>query len=398
MLRWRFCWVVLLAACGTPVGTVADAVVDDAVVDGAADTAEVTALPDAATADAADSAADSAEVAVDGSADVSDSADTSDVALPTCPSAAFAILEGAEVVPQTLLHLKGDAWTCADGTPITKYLWTVKQPAGSNKGFKPTATFANPTFTPDAAGQYEFCLETWDANGAQCCAQTCETVLVVPNNAVHIELLWDTPSDPDQTDTGPAAGADLDLHFGHPMAKQPDVDCDGAPDPWFDKPFDCFWFNNAPEWDSMNPAIGDNPTLDLDDTDGAGPENLNLESPAGTPQDPRAYSIGVHYWDDHKFGVSYASLAVYMFGGVALKIDKVALQPLDMWYVAKLNWPNQLTGASAAPLDVCYQSGDACSGKGKLWQAKGDWCITPCYRNKEFNAAVGNPTPANCPP
>ena len=393
MLRWRF-WLVamVLTACGgnSPL-PMADAGSEDAAADVLPDVPDA-ALPDAATADAAVEVADTAP-------DVPPASDISatDVALATCPSAVIAIVEGNEVVPQTVLHLKGDGSTGANGKTIKKYLWTAKQPAGSNKGFSPSSAFPNPTFTPDAAGDYQFCLDVWDTSGTQSCKQTCAIVAVVPNNAVHVELLWDTPGDADQTDTGPAAGADLDLHFTHPLANQPDVDCDGAPDPWFDNPFDCFWFNNAPEWDSMNPAIGDNPTLDLDDTDGAGPENLNLESPAGTAQDPHAYSIGVHYWNDHKFGPSYATLTVYMFGTIALKVDTVALQPLDMWYVGKLNWPNQLTGTSTPPLNVCYQSGDTCSGKGKMWQPKGDWCITPCYRNKAFNALAGNPTSGNCP-
>lgn len=329
--------------------------------------------------------------------------------LQTCPIAKIEVTEGDEVIPQTTLHLKGDGSKGAGGQAIKTYKWTAKQPAGSAKGFAPSATFPNPTFVPDAAGEYEFCLDVVDVNGVKSCAQTCQKVLVVPNNAVHVELLWDTPADPDQTDTGPGAGADEDLHFANYLASGPDLDCDGTGDPWFNNPFDCFWFNNSPQWGSVNPAIKDDPTLDLDDTDGAGPENLNLEHPEGDASLPRWYAIGVHYWNDHGYGVSYSTINVYLFGAVALHVDKVLQNPLDMWYVGKLNWPNQLTGTNTPPLTVCYQTagskpGDVCAdaanpGKPnpvKMWQPKGEWCITPCYVNPTFAATTGGATPSNC--
>lgn len=393
MLRWRFWLVVLLAACGTPVGTVAEAVVDDAAADALAEVAINVAPPDSVTSEDAEVSADGAD---------SQDAETSDVPLPTCPSAAIEILEGAEVVPQTTLHLNGNGSTGASGSGVKKYKWTVKQPAGSSQGFTPNANFANPTFVPNATGEYEFCLDVWDANGVQSCAQTCVTVLVVPSNAVHIELLWDTPGDPDQTDKGPGAGADLDLHFADQLAEGPDLDCDGKGDPWFNNPFDCFWFDPSPPWGVSDPTIKDDPTLDLDDNDGAGPENLNLEQPEGTVAMPHWYGIGVHYWNDHKFGPSYATVTVYLFGAVALKVDKIAMNPLDMWYVGKLNWPNQLTGTNTPPLTVCYRTagskpGDVCAGKAKMWQSAGEWCITPCYSNPTFAATPGSKLPKNCP-
>ena len=40
--------------------------------------------------------------------------------------------------------------------------------------------------------------------------------------------------------------------------------------------FDCFWFNAHPNWGSFDPSVDDDPGLDRDDTDGAGPENLFL--------------------------------------------------------------------------------------------------------------------------
>ncbi len=314
----------------------------------------------------------------------------------TCPQAKVSVKEGEEVVPQTPLHLKGDGSVAPNGT-IKKYKWTVKQPPGSNKPLSPNFSFPNPTLTADAAGEYEFCLEVWDGNDVKSCDPACVKVNVVPNNAIHVELLWDTPGDPDQNDTGPMAGADMDLHFAHALASGPDIDCDGNGDPWFSNPFDCFWFNSNPGWGSADAGAGDDPSLDLDDTDGAGPENLNLASPEGNAKDPNAYSVGVHYWNDHGFGPSYATVTVFLQGVVTLKVDKIKMDPLDMWYVGKINWPNQLTSGPLPPISMCYQSGDACLGlsdpnnpkAGKMWKPVGDWCITKCYVNELFIAAAG---------
>ncbi|MBM4342084.1 MAG: hypothetical protein FJ100_01710 [Deltaproteobacteria bacterium] len=307
----------------------------------------------------------------------------------TCPIAKVIVVEGEQVVPQTTIHLKGDKSQAPGGGTIKKYKWTVKQPAGSNQPLLPNASFANPSILANASGEYEFCLEVWDANDSKSCVPACQKVLVIPNNALHIELLWDTPSDPDQTDSGPAAGADLDLHFAHPLASTLDLDCDGQADPWFSNPWDTFWFNAAPEWGGAG-NTKDNPTLDLDDTDGAGPENLNLVDPEGTVDDPVAYHVGVHYWNDHGYGTSYATVSIYIQGGLALQFTKVKMDPLDMWFVGRVNWPNTASGGSKKVFDTCYQSGYSCPAKKNLmWQPKGDWCITKCYVNKVFNGSVG---------
>jgi hypothetical protein len=321
----------------------------------------------------------------------------------TCPKAKVSVLEGEEVVPQTILHLKGEQSVAPGGGTIKKYQWTAKQPAGSGKAFGPNSSYVNPTFTPDAAGEYEFCLDVWDQNNTKSCTPACVTVLVVPNNAIHVELLWDTPADADQTDAGVNAGADMDLHFAHPLGSGPDLDCDGTPDPWFSNPFDTFWFNPNPNWGAALAGANDDPSLDLDDTDGAGPENLNLENPEGDAGNPIAYSVGIHYWHDHGYGTSLASVRIYLQGVLALNIDKVEMDPLDMWYVAKIHWPNQLTGVDQPPFTVCKQSGDACIGQqdatnpkgGKMWKPAGDWCITKCYENKSFTASTTT-TSAKC--
>jgi len=279
-------------------------------------------------------------------------------AVVLCPTAVIQVAEGGEVIPQTVLHLYGDQSYAATGT-IAKWDWSVDQPLGSQSVFIPSNTFPNPTFEVNVAGKYTFNLTVYDEQNVPSCAPDTFEVVVIPDEAIHIELLWHTPEDPDETDEGPEAGSDLDLHFTHPWAGGPDLDGDGQPDGWFDQPFDCFWFNSHPEWGSFDPSIDDNPGLDRDDTDGAGPENINLNIPEDV-----LYKVGVHYWNDHGYGASYATVRVYIYSQLVFEVPDVKLVDSDMWEVCTVEWP---------------------SGKVQVvTDTAGQYKITPNYQNPFF--------------
>ena len=248
------------------------------------------------------------------------------------PTPVLAITEGGEVIPQTLLHLHSEASTATSGA-IAQRQWSAVQPAGSVSRFIPSPDVPNPTFEVNVAGHYVFSLDVWDAFGQQSAEPAMMQVDVIPDEAIHVELLWHNPEDPDETDEGPEAGADLDLHFVHPNAAGPDLDGDGEPDGWFDQPFDCFWFNAHPEWGSFNPEVDDDPGLDRDDTDGAGPENINLNLPEDV-----TYKVGVHYWNDHGYGSAYVTVRVYIESVMVWESDLTKLQDSDMWEVIAITW------------------------------------------------------------
>ena len=113
-----------------------------------------------------------------------------------------------------------------------------------------------------------------------------------------LELWWDTPGDIDQTDEGPEAGADVDLHLLHPDA----VD-------WFDTMWVCYWLNSNPDWGvATDPS--DDPVLTRDDVDGMGPETIEftgLESEV-------VYRVGANYFEDNFFGPSTPTVRVYWKG------------------------------------------------------------------------------------
>ena len=256
-----------------------------------------------------------------------------------CPVAVIDVEEGEQVIPQTVLHMHGDQSYSANGA-ITTYIWEVEQPGGSVSTFVPSANFANPIFEANVAGDYIFKLDVIDASGVKSCAPATKKVVVIPDEAIHIELLWTTPNDPDETDEGPDAGTDMDLHFAHPWAAGPDLDSDGVPDPWFNIPYDVFWFNREPQWGSLDPSLDDNPGLDRDDTDGAGPENINLNIPEGISEIPFIYKVGVHYWDDKGFGPSFATVRVYIYAVMVFQVENVKMNVHDLWDVATVEWPS----------------------------------------------------------
>ncbi|MBM4373207.1 MAG: hypothetical protein FJ098_16245 [Deltaproteobacteria bacterium] len=254
---------------------------------------------------------------------------------PVCPTPVIGIAEGEEVVPQTLLHLQGDQSFAASGS-VARWEWSVEQPPGAQSVFIPSAAFPNPAFEVNVAGQYTFNLTVYDQQDIPSCSPASAQVLVLPCcGGFHVELTWLTPEDPCEWDEGPGAGADLDLHVLHPWAGGPDLDGDGLPDGWFDLSFDCFWFNAYPEWGSFDPSIDDNPGLDRDDTDGAGPENFNLHAPENV-----TYRVGVHSWDDHGWGPSFATVRVYLFSQLVFEVSDVLLSDGDLWEACTVEWPS----------------------------------------------------------
>jgi hypothetical protein len=250
-----------------------------------------------------------------------------------CPVAKITIAEGDEVLPQTNLHLSGRESTATNGT-INNFEWTVIQPNGSVSTFRPSRFVAEPTFEANIVGEYLFRLKVFDALGNASCSDAEQRVIVTSSDAIHIELLWNTPTD---ADLGDALGADLDLHFLHPSAA-------GG---YFNEDFDCYWGNTTPEWGVFSPQ--DNPRLDRDDLDGAGPENLNME----VPEVGVRYQVGVHYWNDWGFDASSTTIRIYIYGMLRDQWADVRLAMNDMWDTHYIDWPSgvvtRITTPGSAP-------------------------------------------------
>jgi hypothetical protein len=215
-----------------------------------------------------------------------------------------------------------------DGSCVN-YTWRIiSRPAESVSEFTP-ASSASSSFFVDANGDYEVQVDAQDNRGLSASSAGCRStatlnVRAVPDAAFHSQLTWSTPSDPDSTDEGNGAGADLDLHVLNPLG------C------WEDREWDCHFRTPTADWGAAG-FTGDDCSMDRDDTDGWGPENVSVDDPAaGT------FKVGVHYWSDHGYGVSYATVIITLDAIVAYEVRDKALPTTGTWWeVCAVSWPSR---------------------------------------------------------
>lgn len=263
---------------------------------------------------------------------------------PGCEAPEIVLSETPPVIAQALVHL-------TTARPHAAYAWrVVAVPGGAAPPLSPAANAAAVTLEVDVVGTYRVAVDVYDPQG-QVCASAEVAIAVVPDAPVHVELLWDTPLDPDPSDAGPGVGSDLDLHVVTPIEL---VGPQGVAlvDHLFDPPWDTYWFNAAPNAGPLDPALNDDPSLDRDDADGAGPENTNI----GLPHDDATYFIAAHYWADHGYGASTATLRVYVYGALAFEASR-PMVARDLWPAATIAWPSGEVRAVGA----CSDSGALCS-------------------------------------
>lgn len=187
------------------------------------------------------------------------------------------------------------------------------------------------SFWVDLTGRYEVELVVTDALGLESAPVTC-VIDALPTNAVRIELTWDHPD------------SDLDLHL---LRGDSGAFCDCATDCHYR---DC---GRTPNW--FPAAAGANPSLDIDDRSGFGPENINIDGDGAmrVVMDGE-YRIAVHYYSSNAgvsswpTQVSNATVRIFVFGLLAAELTHPLEADGDLWYAGTLRWPEQ----SITPSDV----------------------------------------------
>ncbi|TNE87946.1 MAG: hypothetical protein EP330_16785 [Deltaproteobacteria bacterium] len=165
--------------------------------------------------------------------------------------------------------MQSNTWVGADsydpeGRNLVDFRWSfVSAPAGSSA----TLGGSGPDrpFLADAAGTYQaqLVVVTDDNRESEPCVAELEAI---PAEALWIEMYWETAED-------------IDLHL---------LEGNGR---LHDAARDCHWRNCTAGLEWGVAGAGDNPSLDLDDTEGTGPENINITAPAaGT------YTVVAHDW------------------------------------------------------------------------------------------------------
>jgi hypothetical protein len=146
----------------------------------------------------------------------------------------------------------------------------------------------------------------------------CESAL---DAGIVVRLTWETPNDPDQTDED---GTDMDLHLLHPSGT------------WLDSQWDAYSGSPNPDW-GVAGEPSDDPLLDANDTDGAGPEVITL----AVPESGNTYRVGVHYTGDNGFGPSWVTVSIFVNGVLVFENAPVSLSDTDYFLqVADIDWPS----------------------------------------------------------
>lgn len=277
-----------------------------------------------------------------------------------CPQAR-AVVDEFAVVPLDVVVLDGSQsidQDSEDNRPET-YEWVItSRPEGSvsqphesfydpaqpaNGGVDDDITTPTSVFFVDLAGTYTAELRVRDSLGLDSIA--CEnpavvTIVAKPEEAIHVQLVWRTPGDEDETEGG---GTDLDLHLLHPNAEN-----------WFSRPYDCHYAEPVPDWGQLDNSA-DDPSLDIDDINGAGPENINLDNPENTDILGAPYLVGVHYYNSRDrvtgqdYGESWATVRIFIEGDLAWDFtedgnpgEKLMEAEDHFWDVAQISW--EVTG------------------------------------------------------
>ncbi len=137
--------------------------------------------------------------------------------------------------------------------------------------------------------------------------------------AMTIQQTWD------------ADDTDVDLHLVRPDAA------------YYSIPGDCHWRNRSPEWgDAADPT--DNPYLDVDDTNGFGPEIITLEH-----TEQGRYLVYSHYYSDHRNGPTNVAIEIHVGGEYVATVRRL-LTSGDVWLVGAIDWDGR--SGTFDPLDT----------------------------------------------
>ena len=241
---------------------------------------------------------------------------------PTDPVAVCDVTPSPVAPPWEAATWIGENSYDPDGEPIVSYNWTlVSSPAGSTVAM-PTGGSNRSDFVPVLAGEYVGQLIVSNASGDV--SEPCTAILdSIPAQNLWIEMYWEHPDD------------DMDLHLVAPGGTYNNLytDCYYA---------NCTpsmsWFYNL-DWGNSG-YDGDDPSLDLDDIMGAGPENINILD----PQTNGTYTVIVHDYQGSTsdvYGANNVTVNIYLNGSLTWTDTRAISGDNTVNEFAEIDW---LTG------------------------------------------------------
>jgi hypothetical protein len=219
------------------------------------------------------------------------------------------------------------------GGSIVGYVWEiVQQPAESSVALSTPNQMTTGFFFSsgsgnlqglDVAGTFIVKLTVQDDQGLFSTNEATVTLNAVPSEALHVQLTWDKPVN------------DIDLH----LIKGSGPYCSDQ---------SCYWANckvtssSHPEWDGQSGRSAGDPSLDVDDLSGFGPENINVDLPVDD-----TYTTAVHFFSGSQSTAT--TVKIFVNGGLAYESTVDLQTDDDFWEVAQVQWSNG--GAIVAPID-----------------------------------------------
>lgn len=220
-----------------------------------------------------------------------------------------------DVAPRDTVTLDGTgSYDPEEHEPLTYAWFLIDSPTGSQAELSNT-TNDTAYLATDIAGDYAVQLMVINSIGVPSAPKTC-AFTAVPDENIHVELTWST------------ASADVDLHLLNSSGQ------------FYVMPDDCNWCNQGPNWGTTGSA--DDPSLDIDDRFGYGPENTNIDSPADD-----TYSIKVHYFTDNGDTSLTATVKVYLYGDLAGEAS-ASMTRDQVWDAGLIQWPDGLYQAESS--------------------------------------------------
>ena len=169
------------------------------------------------------------------------------------------------------------------------------------------------TFTPDLAGEYVFELVVTNEECVQ--SDPCQVAFdVIPQEDLWIELSWEH------------SGDDLDLHLL----------TDGGP---FESEMDCYYGNCVGDMSELDwgqrGILDDDPRLDPDEMNGAGPESIDKGKTAG-----RSGSVISNKYNGREYQMNNRALVkIHLAGELAFETSVVISGEDSKTAVANIKWP-----------------------------------------------------------
>jgi hypothetical protein len=200
------------------------------------------------------------------------------------------------------------------GQPLAAYKWVLTdKPQGSSATLPFDSANSIPGFYADLAGNYTAQLTVTNQEGlTDICQVTLESL---PTQDLWVEMFWDEIDD-------------MDLHLLAPGGSFDDWDTD------------CYFSNcvgGGPDWGVLGDS-SDDPSLDLDDINGYGPENINIYN----PQSAGTYTVVVHDYSgsapSDELGPNNVTVKVFLNGSLAWEETRAISGDDTVTPFCSINW------------------------------------------------------------